>query len=270
MKMTIIGAGNMGGAIARGLINSAGVAASDLTVTAASESTLIAFKEEFPAIHTTRDNADAVIGATYVLLAVKPWLVPEVIEQIVPEFSDDTILLSVVAGISCAELQDMIAAARGDMEAIPVPVIRMMPNTAINIGESMTVIASQGVSAAELTEVESFMSAMGQTLVVDEKNLDAGMAVASCGIAFVFKYIQAAMQAGVELGLYPKDAMKLAAQSCIGAGKLLLEAEDAHPATEISKVTTPGGLTIKGINALDEKGFPAAVIEAMRRSAKTK
>ncbi|HXK74868.1 MAG TPA: pyrroline-5-carboxylate reductase [Bacteroidaceae bacterium] len=267
MKITIIGAGNMGGAIARGLINSAGVSPTDLTITAASEETLQNFQLEFPTIRTTRDNADAVVGATYVLLAVKPWLVPQVIEQIVPEFRPETILLSVVAGISCVELQEMVASTCDNSDAIPIPVIRMMPNTAINYGESMTILSSLGVSREELADVQSLMNTMGQTLVVDEKNLNAGMALASCGIAFVLKYIQAAMQAGVELGLYPKQARQLVAQSCIGAGKIILENEDSHPSVEIDKVTTPGGLTIKGINALEEKGFSAAVLEAMRRSA---
>lgn len=106
---------------------------------------------------------------------------------------------------------------------------------------------------------------MGTTLWLPEKQIGAATSLASCGIAYVLKYMQAAMQAGIEMGIYPKDAMQLVAQSAKGAADLLLH-NDTHPALEIEKVCTPGGLTIKGINTLDHEGFASAVIKAMKAS----
>jgi pyrroline-5-carboxylate reductase len=102
-------------------------------------------------------------------------------------------------------------------------------------------------------------------MLVAESQMAAGTALSSCGIAYVLKYIQAGMQAGVEMGIYPHDAMMMVAQSVKGAAELILKG-DTHPANEIDKVTTPGGITIKGINTLEEEGFPAAIIKAMKSS----
>ena len=106
---------------------------------------------------------------------------------------------------------------------------------------------------------------MGVALLMPEENFPAATALASCGIAYVLKYIQAAMQAGIELGLYPQTALELVAQSVKGAATLI-QKNHSHPSVEIDKVTTPGGITIKGINALDHGGFTSAIINAMKVS----
>ncbi len=106
---------------------------------------------------------------------------------------------------------------------------------------------------------------MGLAMIISESQMGAATALTSCGIAYVLKYIHAAVEAGVEMGIYPKDAQKMVAQSVKGAAELLLQ-NDTHPAIEIDKVTTPGGLTIKGLNELEHAGFSSAIIRAMKAS----
>ena len=111
----------------------------------------------------------------------------------------------------------------------------------------------------------NLFSEMGMAMILPEDKLEAATALTSCGIAYVLKYIQAAMQAGIEMGIRPSDAMDMIAQSVKGAAELILN-NDTHPSVEIDKVTTPGGITIKGINELEHNGFTSAIIKAMKAS----
>ena len=142
---------------------------------------------------------------------------------------------------------------------------RLIPNTAISQLESMTLIASYKATPVHEKLLIDIFNEMGMAMMVPESQLAATTALTSCGIAYVLKYIQAAMQAGVEMGLYPKDAQRMVAQSVKGAASLILN-NDTHPSIEIDKVTTPGGITIKGINELEHVGFTSAIIKAMKAS----
>ncbi len=129
----------------------------------------------------------------------------------------------------------------------------------------MTLIASHNATEKEELIIVNLFNGLGLAMLVPEEQIPATTALTSCGIAYALKYIQAAMQAGVEMGIYPKDAMKMVAQSVKGAAELILN-NDTHPSVEIDKVTTPGGITIKGINELDHAGFTSAIIRAMKAS----
>jgi pyrroline-5-carboxylate reductase len=133
--------------------------------------------------------------------------------------------------------------------------------------QSMTLLASHNASKEQEALLANIFNEMGVAMLIDEKQMGAATALTSCGIAYVLKYIQAAMQAGVEMGIYPKDAARMVAQSVKGAAELILTNE-SHPSVEIDKVTTPGGLTIKGINELEHGGFTSAIINAMKASLK--
>jgi pyrroline-5-carboxylate reductase len=146
-----------------------------------------------------------------------------------------------------------------------MPVFRIIPNTAISQLESMTLIASHHASKEQEQLMLDIFNEMGLAMLIPEKQMAATTALTSCGIAYVLKYIQAAMQAGIELGVYPKDAQRMVAQSVKGAASLILN-NDTHPSVEIDKVTTPGGITIRGINELEHEGFSSAVIKAMKVS----
>lgn len=258
MKVAIIGAGNMGGAVARGMAQGSLIRPADITVSNPSEGKLRAIKEFNPQIKTTCNNQEAINEADLIILAVKPWFIKEVIEGLTLQ-TEKQIIASVAAGIPFAEYEQWI----GEKATI----FRIIPNTAISQMQSMTLLASHNASKEQEALLANIFNEMGVAMLIDEKQMGAATALTSCGIAYVLKYIQAAMQAGVEMGIYPKDAARMVAQSVKGAAELILTNE-SHPSVEIDKVTTPGGLTIKGINELEHGGFTSAIINAMKASLK--
>jgi pyrroline-5-carboxylate reductase len=259
MKITIIGAGNMGGAIARGLAKGSIFSENDITCTAKGTATLEKLRETNPGFTLLTDNQQAVKGADIVVFAVKPWLMKEVIEQVRPALlPDKQLYISVAAGISCQELSEWTGSSS---------VIRVIPNTAIEIQESMTFITAASLDMPHLQLAEKIFSQLGTTMTVPESQLAACTALASCGIAFAMRYIHASAQGGVEIGVKASDAQKIVEHTMIGAAKLLL-AKNAHPATEIDKVTTPGGITIRGLNEMEHAGFTSAVIKGLKACVK--
>ena len=256
MKTAIIGAGNMGGSIARGLAKGTIIPANDIIVSNPTQCNLDVLKAEFPALQTTRDNQEAVTGAELIILAVKPWLMKSVVSEL--KLKSKQILISVAAGIPFEELAHYVA----DKE---MTMFRLIPNTAISELESMTLIAARNTNDEQNQFMLRLFNEMGMSMLIPEEKIAATTALTSCGIAYVLKYIQAAMQAGIEMGIRPKDAMEMVAQSVKGAAALILN-NDTHPSVEIDKVTTPGGITIKGINELEHNGFTSAVIKAMKAS----
>ena len=256
MKVAIIGAGNMGGSIARGLAKGNLIPIEDITVSNPGAAKLEVLKKEFPAIKTTHNNVEAAAGADIVILAVKPWLIAEVLHEL--KLKGKQILVSVASGISFEELAHEVVEPE-------MPMFRIIPNTAISELQSMTLISHRNATPEMQTLMVNIFTEMGVAMILPEDKLAAATSLASCGIAYVLKYIQAAMQAGIEMGIRPADAMEMIAQSAKGAAELILN-NDTHPSTEIDKVTTPGGITIKGINELEHNGFTSAVIKALKAS----
>ena len=256
MKVAIIGAGNMGGAIARGLANGHYIKAEEITVSNPSQPKLDQLKAEHPHIHITNSNKEAAEGADIVIIAVKPWKVEEVLKPL--RLRQPQILVSVAAGLTFENLAHFV-----DPE---MPIFRVIPNTAIAECASMTPFAARNESDEQIKMMIDLFNEMGLAILIEEKQFAAATALTSCGIAYVLKYVQAAMQAGVEMGIRPNDAMKMVAQTVEGAAQLLLKNEHTHPVLEIEKVTTPGGITIKGVNALEHEGFTSAVIKALKAS----
>ena len=256
MKIAIIGAGNMGGAIARGLCKGTIIAPGDIVLSNRSMAKLDAIKAEFPAIGITCNNHEAAKDAEMIILAVKPWLIKEVIDEIQP--TREQVVVSVAAGIDFESLEAMLP-QRGNT------IFRLIPNTAISLQESLTLISSYNAIAEQEQLLLNIFNEMGVAMLIPEAQMSAATSMTSSGIAYALKYIQAAMQAGVELGIYPKDAMKMVAQSMKGAAELILQ-KDTHPSVEIDKVCTPRGYTIKGINTLESHGFTTAIIEAIKSS----
>ena len=256
MKIAIIGAGNMGGSIARGLARGGMIEPKDITVTNRSRGKLEQLKSEFPDLCIGQNNADAAASANMVILAVKPWLICPVLAEL--GLHSGQTLVSVAAGISFDQLAEYLGGTS-------LPIFRLIPNTAISEMQSMTLIASRNATAEQEEFMLRLFSQMGLAMTVSEDKMAAATALTSCGIAYVLKYVQAAMQAGVEMGIPPKEAMTMVSQSLKGAAALLLKG-NTHPSVEIDKVTTPGGITIKGVNALEHGGFTSAVINAMKAS----
>lgn len=256
MKIAIIGAGNMGGSIARGLTKGSMIDDLNIIVSNPSMDKLKKLRNEYLGLSITQDNAEAAMGADIVILAVKPWLVEPVMREL--KLKSKQILISVAAGISFEELAHYVVAPE-------MPMFRLIPNTAISELESMTLVAARNTNDEQDKFVLQLFSEMGTVMLIPEDKITAATALASCGIAYVLKYVQAAMQAGIEMGIRPKDAMTMVAQSLKGAAALILN-NDTHPSVEIDKVTTPGGITIKGINELEHNGFTSAIIQAMKAS----
>ena len=249
-KIAILGAGNMGGAVALGLHRLSKDVS--LTVTTAHAATL----EKYTAlgINATLDNVSAAKWADVIVLGVKPWLVQSVLEEIKPTLSGK-VLLSLAAGIPSAQMEQWLSGT-GIQAAYTV-----IPNLAAEIGESMTFASAILGKADDL--VKSLFDQVGKTLIVDERRLKAGMMVASCGTAFALRYARAAMEGGVQLGLYPREALEAVYQTMKGAVDLAAS-RGTHPEAEIDRVTTPGGITIRGLNAMEEAGFTAAVIAGLK------
>lgn len=264
MKIAIIGAGNMGGAVARGLAQGSRIATSDIFVANPSTPKLEALKAEFRDINTTTNNIDAAVAADIVVLAVKPWKVVEVLDEIKPhlDYSRQAVA-SIVGGLGIEQLTEWLK--RGDDELPSTYLI--MPNTAIATMSSMTFISSCRSTAEQDCLLLDIFSELGKAMLIDEGVMPAATSLASCGIAYALRYIRAAMEGGVELGIRADDAKQIVMQTLRGAVDVLA-ANDAHPEAEIDRVTTPGGLTIKGLNAMEAAGFTHSVIEGLRASTK--
>ena len=258
MKIAIIGAGNMGGAIARALAHSnieVKIAVADLD-----QGKLGELKAECDVVEVSTDSKTIVADADVVLVAVKPWLVEPVLKGVLPALDlSRQIILSIAAGVDIATLTNWL----GNNDAV---VFRAIPNTAISIHQSMTFVShSATASSQQIADVEAIFNALGKAAVIEERLMGAATSLCSCGIAFAMRYVRAATEGGVELGIYPNDAKQYVLQTLRGAVELL-EATGNNPEVEIDKVTTPGGITIKGLNAMEAHGFTNAVIEGLKAS----
>lgn len=255
MKLTVIGAGNMGGALIKGWAKSGKVA--NITIADKNETLLQQFKSEYPNIVTTTDNVAAVKDADVVILVVKPWLMKIVLEEIRPVLDlNRQIIVSDAANFTTAMLEEQLLTA--------AQYFYVIPNIAAEFGASMSFIAKGAATSNESVKtIEELYALVGDTLVVEERLIGPGMMMASCGIAYVMRYIRAQMEGGCEMGFYPAQAKQIALQTMQGAVSLL-KATGWHPEEAIDKVTTPGGVTIKGLNELDHAGFNSAVIRSLK------
>lgn len=254
----------MGGAVARGLARGAKVATSDIYVSNPSTAKLETLKSEHPEINTTTNNCEAAAAADIVILAVKPWKVEQVIDELKPHLDyKRQAIASMVGGLGIGQLSEWLDKGDGGLPATYI----IIPNTAIATLSSMTFIASARTTEEQDAELVEVFNELGMAMLVDEGLIPAGTSLASCGIAYALRYIRAAMEGGVELGMRADDAKRIVMQALRGAVDIL-EANDSHPEAEIDRVTTPGGLTIKGLNAMEAAGFTHSVIEGLRASTK--
>lgn len=256
-KIAIIGGGNLGTAIAEGLLFSGEVKPENLTVTRRKVELLNGLKNR--GIHTSSDNKEAVKAADIILLAVKPYQVIEILKNIAPCLDSGKIVISMVAGIELNELTAITGSH--------VPLYRAMPNTAIALRESMTLISSNGNEPEQTRLVVGLFNKMGRTAIIPDELMAAATVLSSCGIAYALRYIRAAMQGGVEIGFGAELAQFITAQTVLGAARLVLDS-GRHPEQEIDKVTTPRGVTITGLNEMEHKGFSSSLIQGLLASYK--
>ncbi|WP_044212435.1 pyrroline-5-carboxylate reductase [Flammeovirga sp. OC4] len=256
-KITIIGGGNLGKAIAEGLIISKYIEPHNLTVTRRNIKLLQSLSDQ--GVNVTSDNNEAVKGADLVILAIKPFQIKSIMEQIKDSLTADKVVSSVVTGVS---LNDM-ASVLGEEQ----PVFRSMPNTAIAIRESMTCISTVNGTEEQKEMMIDLFSQLGEAIIIDESLMAAATVLGASGIAYAMRFIRAASQGGIEIGFGAQVSQIIAAQTVKGAASLLMETGN-HPEQEIDKVTTPKGCTIAGLNEMEHQGFSSSLISGVKTSFK--
>lgn len=252
-KIAIIGGGNLGTAIAEGLINSGFMKPEHIIITKRNIKTLHKLEER--GVLVSDNNKEAVKFADWIILAVKPFQTAAVLEGIKDAVNiKKHLLVSVVTGVSLQQLQKAIVKK--------IPLVRAMPNTAIAIQESMTCLAHQDVAAKDAKIIEDLFNQLGKAVWIDEKLMDAATVLGACGTAYAMRYIRANIQGGIEIGFDAVTASLIAAQTVKGAAELLLK-KGTHPEQEIDKVTTPKGCTIAGLNEMEHQGFSSSLIKGL-------
>lgn len=258
MKISIIGAGAMGGAIAEGLLKLDGFAAADLTVCDHNKPVL----EHFAALgaKAVADNKEAAKEADMVCIVVKPWHVEKTLKGIKDslDYSRQTLVV-VAAGVSSDNILSWM-----DSDGKVPQLILAMPNIAIAYKASMTYLTNVNADTATADNIEGLFNSLGETVIIDEDHYPAATAL-SCSIAFAMRYVRANIEGAVEIGFKAKAAQKIVLQTIKGAVELL-QATGEHPESAIDKVTTPGGLTIRGLNEMEHNGFTSAVIKGIKAS----
>lgn len=248
----------MGGAIAVGVVSAGLAAPQDVCVTHARPALMQRLEKEGLHIRTSADNAQAVRGADFVFLAVKPWLAECVLREVAPALDPQRqAVASVVAGLSFAKIKEYLGKAPA--------LFRVIPNTAVSIGQSTTFVSADGASQGQVKEMMAVFEALGKAFLVPEEQMTAVTALCSCGIAYILRYIGAAVDGATRMGLDPAEALPMVLQTVRGAVGLL-EANGTTPQQEIDKVTTPGGITLKGLEAMERAGFSAAVVQGLLAS----
>ena len=254
-SITIIGGGNLGSAIAEGLVKSKFCKASDIHITKRNTATLKNL--EVKGIHVGSDNAAAVKQSQLVILAVKPYQYSEVLNSFKKELTTTHILVSVVTGVFIKDIEEIIKKK--------LPVFRAMPNTAIAIQQSMTCISFTNATEKQTGYVTDVFTVLGKVAIINENLMDAATVLGACGTAYAMRYIRANIQGGIEIGFDAVTANLIAAQTVKGAAQLLLE-KGTHPEQEIDKVTTPKGCTIAGLNEMEHRGFSSSLIKGIATS----
>jgi pyrroline-5-carboxylate reductase len=253
-KLAVLGTGKLGGILLRAYLKQNLFAGKDVTATVKHPEKATSLTKDLQ-VSVTTDNRKAVRGADIILLGVKPQVVGDVLKEIAPELSENTLVISVAASVPTTYIEQHAGAT--------VPVIRAMPNTPSTVGCGMTGICRGSHATTEHLEMTRAMfDTVGRTVVVDEKNMDAVTGLSASGPAFAYIILESLAEAGVKVGL-PRDvATLLAAQTMKGAASVVLETGD-HPALLKDAVTTPAGCTIDGILELEEGKLRVTLIKAV-------
>lgn len=257
--IAFIGAGNMAGALIRGLIGTGTVPASRIIAADPDQTRLSSLQADL-GIRVTGDNSEAVEDATVVVLATKPQVFGEVLPAIAAAVGPDTLLISIAAGISSARIEREFPAN--------VRVIRTMPNTPALVGAGATAIAAGShATDADLDLAETLFRSVGIAVRVPEEQIDAVTGLSGSGPAYVFAMVEALRDAGAREGLPEDTALQLASQTVFGAARLLLDEKEA-PEVLRDRVTSPGGTTRAGLDALASAGFADTIQGAVRAATR--
>ena len=258
-KIAIIGCGNLGLCILNGLLEQQIIAPSNIIATRRNMGALVHLQEK--GIRLTDDNKEAVKESELIIVALKPYNILEVLKTLDAVFdAEKHTLVSLATGISITQIQDTVK--------VPVPIFRAMPNTAADVGMSLTCVSSNTDDTDATKIVKRCFNAIGETIEINEDLMDSATVLGACGIAYVLRFIRAMIQGGVQIGFDAKTASAIVTHTAKGAAELLIKRNN-HPEYEIDKVTTPRGCTIAGLNEMEHNGFSSALIKGIVTSCES-
>ncbi|MFS4417580.1 pyrroline-5-carboxylate reductase [Maribacter sp. 2307ULW6-5] len=251
MKIAIIGTGNLGLSIAKGILNSNGATTMYLTKR---DTKSIQHFEKYGNVTVTTNNAEAVKNSDILIFAVQPNHFGQILEDIKPLLTENHVIISTITGFSIEKMERILGKA--------TYIVRSMPNTAISVGKSMTCLCTNQQGKNRIDLAKSIFNRMGHTMEIPESQMQAATVICASGIAFWMRLIRATTQGAIQLGFDAKEAQELAMHTCNGAADLLI-ASGNHPEEEIDKVTTPMGCTIKGLNEMEIQGLSSSLIQGI-------
>jgi len=254
MKIAIIGTGNLGLSIAKGLVINNTY--TTLYLSKRNIDVLSSWKE-YKNIFITQDNKEAVQNSDIIIFAVQPNQFDLILKEVKSLLTDKHVLISTITGYTIDRMESII----GNQH----PIIRSMPNTAISVGKSMTCLCSNDTGKKKLPIAEAIYNGLGTSLVIEEQHMQAATVLCASGIAFWMRLIRATTQGGVQLGFDADVALKMSMQTAMGAASLLIET-GSHPEEEIDRVTTPRGCTITGLNEMEHQGLSSSLIKGLNAS----
>lgn len=251
-KITIIGCGNLGRSIAEGLIENKNFENENLTVTKGDISSLTDLTEA--GANATSNNTEAVAKADLIIVALKPYNILEVLQEMKNSISNDQTVVSLASGVEIEQLQSVLGAGQ--------KIFRAMPNIAASVKESVTCVCGTNGDSEDEQMVTNAFNCVGDTIHINESLMDAATVLGACGIAYVMRFMRAMVQGGIQIGFSAEVAGQIVNQTVKGAAELLISGE-SHPESEIDKVTTPKGCTIVGLNEMEHNGFSSSLIKGI-------
>lgn len=251
MKIAIIGAGNLGLSIAKGLIVNNAITTLYLTKRNPGH---IADWEEYKGVTVTDDNREAVKNSDILIFSVQPGHFEYILEDVADLLTEKHVLISTITGFKIERMESIIGSDHY--------IIRCMPNTAISVGKSITCLCSNDKGKKRIELAAAIFNRMGSSVEIPEELMRAATVICASGIAFWMRLIRATTQGAIQLGFESHVAQQMATQTCLGAASLLLESGN-HPEEEIDKVTTPMGCTIEGLNEMEHRGLSSSLIRGL-------
>jgi len=251
MKIAIIGAGNLGISIAKGILHSNGATTMYLTKRHIES---IKEYEKYGNVTVTTDNLKAVKESDILIFAVQPGHFEFILKEVKEQLTEKHVIISTITGFSIEKIESIIGKENY--------IIRSMPNTAISVGKSMTCLCSNEMGAKRIDLAKAIFNRMGHSMDIPESQMQAATVICASGIAFWMRLIRATTQGAIQLGFDAKEAQELAMHTCNGAASLLIESGN-HPEEEIDRVTTPMGCTIEGLNEMEHQGLSSSLIRGI-------
>ncbi|MGC1391645.1 MAG: pyrroline-5-carboxylate reductase [Bacteroidales bacterium] len=252
-RVSIIGCGNIGLSILQGLLKQQIIPANNISVTRRNTEEISYLKES--GVRLMSDNIEAIRESDLIIIAVKPYNLITVLEELKDHFNPGRqLLISVTAGVTISKIQNVINTR--------IPVFRAMPNISASVGKSVTCICHDGVKPEEIESVKFLFDIIGTTMIIDEDLMESATILGACGVAYVLRFIRAMIQGGIQIGFDAATASTIVNQTVKGAAELLIERHQ-HPEFEIDKVTTPKGCTIVGLNEMEHNGFSSSLIKGL-------